>query len=225
MTLTEDFYDFEYHAEGAAASVLLVVIFLLYNLSTVFAVLQYVLQSVGMYTIAKRRAIRHPWLSWLPFGNLWILGCISDQYQYVTKGNTKNARKVLLVLSLLPGILGLAIMVGWGSLLFGFLAQSSEAATILATVLRYLGLLLLLAIVSVVLTVFTYKAQYDLYASCDPGKAVLFLILSIFIPVLIPFFVFCCRKKELGMPPRKTQPIQEETAAESPDFWENDTEE
>ena len=39
----------------------------------------YVLWSLGVYTIAKRRGIRKPWLSWIPVGNLWILGSISDQ--------------------------------------------------------------------------------------------------------------------------------------------------
>lgn len=29
----------------------------------------YIFESLGLYTIAKRRGIRHPWLSWVPLGN------------------------------------------------------------------------------------------------------------------------------------------------------------
>ncbi len=29
----------------------------------------YILSSLGFYTLAKRRGIRHPWLSWIPVAN------------------------------------------------------------------------------------------------------------------------------------------------------------
>ena len=54
------------------------------------SVVMYVLSSLGMYRIAQRRGIRNPWLSWIPVGNMWILGCISDQYQYLVKGKWRK---------------------------------------------------------------------------------------------------------------------------------------
>ncbi len=53
----------------------------------------YVLQALSLYSIAKRRGIGKPWLSWIPVANTWILGSISDQYQYVVKGKVRNKRK------------------------------------------------------------------------------------------------------------------------------------
>ena len=52
----------------------------------IFSVVTYVLTSLGLYTMAKRRMINHPWLSWVPVANMWILGSLSDQYRYVARG-------------------------------------------------------------------------------------------------------------------------------------------
>lgn len=43
-------------------------------------------------------------------------------------------------------------------------------------------------------------ALHDLYASCDPDKSILYVILSIMLPVYPVFILICCRK-DLGMPP------------------------
>ena len=37
-----------------------------------------VLSALALYTIAKRREIANPWLAWIPLGQAWILGSISD---------------------------------------------------------------------------------------------------------------------------------------------------
>jgi len=60
--------------------------------------------------------------------------------------------------------------------------------------------------VSIAVTVITYIALYDLFTSCDPKKNLLYLLLSIFVSITIPIFIFVCRNKELGMPPRKQNP-------------------
>ena len=45
------------------------------------AIVSYVLLAWGLFTIAKRRGINKPWLAWIPVVNVWMLGCISDQYR------------------------------------------------------------------------------------------------------------------------------------------------
>ena len=164
----------------------------------VFALLCYFLQSQGLYQIAKRRGIRNGWLTWIPVVNLWILGSISDQYQYVVKGRIKNRRKILLglriasvILSGFCGVIAFAIGIAAG------ITGNAEAL-----VLTMLTPVLVWAI-GVAATVVRFVAYYDLYRSCDPDDSVLLLVLSILFPVAIPFFVFSQRKKDQGMPPRK----------------------
>lgn len=175
-----------------------------YLLIFAFGVVSYILQSLGMYTIAKRRGIHNPWLAWLPVGNMWILGSISDQYQYVAKGRVRNRRKALI---------GLTIAMFLFSMIAGISAFASvftEAAGMDAGEVLFgasLGVVLItylvIAVISIVAVVIQYMALYDLYVSCEPSNGVLYLVLSIFVSVAMPFFVFACRKKDLGMPPRK----------------------
>lgn len=65
----------------------------------------YVLQAIGLYTIAKRRGIRHAWLAWVPVGFVWILGSISDDFKARLTGKLRNKRKVLLVLTVVLWVL------------------------------------------------------------------------------------------------------------------------
>lgn len=157
----------------------------------------YVLQSIGVYTIAKRRGIRSPWLSWVPVGNMWILGCIADQYQYVAKKKVTHRRTVLLGMTIGLTLVVLAVNVAQVATLF-----SGSGAQLGAYAAGSLMLALVSLVLSVVAAVFQYIAMYDLFASCDPGNALLFLLLSIFVSVSYPILLFICRNKDMGMPAR-----------------------
>ena len=64
------------------------------------SVAAYVLTSLSLYTIAARRQIANPWLSWIPVVRIWVLGSLSDQYRYVVKGQYKSKRKILIGLKI-----------------------------------------------------------------------------------------------------------------------------
>ncbi len=222
--IVDPYYNYEYDfssgaasaAEGAAGFALVFVL-VFYLLMFAFAVVTYILNALGVYTIAKRRGIHHPWLAWIPVADMWVLGSISDQYQYVAKGRTRSRRKVLLGLtigmlaSLIPMLASVVAAVV--SEVAG--AAASDAmlgASIAVMLLTYFALIIL----AIVLAVFQYIALYDLFASCDPGNAVTYLVLSIFLGVVMPFFVFISRNKDYGMPQRKPvqqtfQPVQQPT--------------
>ena len=108
-------YGFEYYfpdaMEGAAEGVLVGaagifagIFLIVYLLCMAFSVVSYVLSAVGMYRIAKRRGIHNAWLAWVPVGNGWLLGSISDHYQYVAKHKTTKRRRVLLILQLIAQV-------------------------------------------------------------------------------------------------------------------------
>lgn len=187
---------------------LFVMVFLL---MAVIGIGVYVLQSLSLYTIAKRRGIHKPWLAWIPVGNMWILGSISDQYQYVAKGNVRNRRKVLLWLI----VAMYALMIPVIGAQIGLTAQAimgyADAGAVGAAVLMGVCSLALVA-VSVTAAVFEYMAIYDLFRSCQPENSVMYLVLSIVFSITLPIFLFLCRNKDEGMPPRKqTRPAQLET--------------
>lgn len=189
---------------GAAFGIFMAIYLLVIFFSFLFSLVCYILQSLGLYTIAERRGIRNPWLAWLPLGNLWIAGSIADQYQYVAKGKIKNRRKALLALSI--GVFVICFF--W----VGALAASAIAQDEVAAITGIFGGTFLLMVIAVVLAVLEYIVYYDLFQSCQPGNSVLYLILAILFPVTLPIFVFVCRKKDLGMPPKKA-PAQEPVAS------------
>lgn len=200
--------DFDMFLEGGGG--FLFVFYLIYMLvALAISVGTYVMQSLSLYSIADRRGIRNPWLAWLPVGDAWILGCISDQYRYVVKGRVKSKRKALLVMNILMYVAFALIFVmafSMGLQSGGADLESPQTADMLRSALGLLALYLVLLGLAVAVTVVRYMALYDLYASCEPGNSVMYLVLSIFVSITQPIFMLVCRKKDLGMPPRKAQP-------------------
>lgn len=72
----------------------------------------------------------------------------------------------------------------------------------------YLALFVFIAIAAIV-SVFQYMAYFDLFRSSDPKKSLPYLLVSIFATYPLPFFVYSCRNKDLGMPPRTDDPLPE----------------
>ena len=173
----------------------------------------YVLRSVGLYSIAKRRQIRHAWFAWVPLVDQYLLGCVSDQYRYVVKGENRAKRRSLLVLSIICGlgIVAMEILLWYirGNLLS--MARDVGEMMLMNATMKYalvIGIVLLVfLILALIRGIVRLVALYDLYRSCDPENAVIYLVLNILSGTTVPFFIFFNRNKDLGMPPRKsTQP-------------------
>ena len=200
-----DEYYYGYDAmENAAAGVggfFVAFLLVFYLLMLGFCIATYILQSAGLYSIAKRRGIHHPWLAWVPVGYMWVFGSISDQYQYVAKGRVKNRRKVLLGLSIAMFAIAIVYFAASFSLILD--GVFGLGATMDAALAIWLMTYLVQSILLIVNVVFMYIALYDIYASCQPENSVLYLILSVFVNITMPFFIFALRKKDGGMPPRK----------------------
>ena len=79
--------------------------------SSLLGIASFVLSAIALYTIARRRGLNHAWLSWIPVANCWILGSLSDQYQYVVKGQNKSKRKVMLILNILIAVFSVTVSV------------------------------------------------------------------------------------------------------------------
>ena len=178
-----------------------------------FGIAAYVLRALGFYTIAKRRGINHPWMSWVPVLDLWVLGCISDQYRYVVKGQNKSKRKWLLGLNIALAVVYIVFFVFFGIMMFEVISgsisgldESMLLEELMGSMIGMLAATLPMMGLAIAVAVVRYIAMYDLYTSCSPQNNVLFLVLSIFFTVAEPFFVFFLRKKDGGMPPRRTAP-------------------
>lgn len=185
--------------------------------SSIISLAVYLFTALALYTIANRRGIKNPWLAWIPWGNMWILGSIADDYQMKVNGRKKARRKVLLGTSIATSILAMVVvalaivilvfifaaMLSGGELENLELSEDSTLVVGFAALGAALFSLPMLAL-AVWQAVFQFIALYEVYKSCDPGNAVLYLVLSIFISICQPVFLFISRNKDDGMP--KPQP-------------------
>lgn len=173
-------------------------------------IVSYVFTGIALYTMAERRGIKNAWFAWIPVLNMWILGSLSDQYRYVVRGEVRNRRKLLLILEISAALLGLVIAgIGiWLAsywLVSGFwgVPEYRLLQDVTGPVVALCGLAVPLLGVKCAQLLFSCMALYDVYASCDPENAVLFLVLSLVARITKPFFLFFSREKEKGMPPRR----------------------
>ncbi|MBQ2244498.1 MAG: hypothetical protein II320_01520 [Oscillospiraceae bacterium] len=183
-------------ALAGVVAIYLVFCFVILGLSLV----QYIFQSLGLYTIAKRRGISKPWLAWVPVGNVWIMGCISDQYQYVARGLNKNKRTLLMWLNVI-----MVVLLGlYTAFMVTMIIAQENGDYMMTGALGIMLLALVMFAVSVWYSILVYMAQFDLFRSAEPDNAVLYLVLSILIGGIVnAILVFICRNKDGGMPPRR----------------------
>lgn len=194
--------------------------------SSLLGIAAYVLTSLALYTIAKRRGIKNPWLSWIPVVKCWIVGSLSDQYRYVVKGEVKNKRKLLLTLHIINAVVGVVIAVAAIVMAVGAIRTAMGPydedllGTMIGSLVGVLALCLPLIGVSIAIKVIHYMAMYDIYTSCTPQNNVIFLVLSIIFGITEPFFLFFTRNKDDGMPPRRPEPqyVPHEEPWHNPEF-------
>lgn len=161
------------------------------------------LRAMSLYTISKRRGIANPWLSWLPFGQEWILGSISDQYIRAEWYRRKKRRWTLLILEMI-----LIAMYLW----YGFIferytvldvdySSGKPFYTIDANspgIPFKLGCIILI----IVTVIYYFICLNHIYYSCNPKNHSTFLALSLVLWPAQPILLFLDRKKDLGMPIR-----------------------
>ena len=158
-----------------------------------YAIVIYVLTAKSLYMIAQRREIANPWLAWVPVANGWLLGSISDQYKMRKYGYDPELRKTLLTFNI--------IVQACSTLINGFNLYNnaiSYGSMDMVSIVFLLILALAVLGIAIAASVYGYKAYYDIYASCKPNVAVLFLVLSIVTPAG-PFLLYACREDDGGL--------------------------
>ena len=194
------------------------------TLPTLISIAVYVFTALGLYTLAQRRGLRHPWLAWIPVANVWILGSLSDQYRYVVRGQVRSKRKALLTLNIISAVMGLVmtvvIVAAVIRCVFSFRGASETEIVnaLMGSIMGVLALCVPWAGVAIASAVLSYMALYDIYTSCDPANNTVYLVLSILFGFTQAIFLFLCRNRDDGMPPRRdTQPQYRQPAQEP---WE-----
>lgn len=199
-----------FDSEGMASNIgtaIFGIMFVVLGLVLAIAVVMYVFQSLGLYTIAKRRNISNYGLAWVPVVNMWIIGRLADQYDDARNGKNMKLRHVLLwvyIALYLIYIIFAVILFSWSfeiagaAMIFGGDLPMDMLTSSMGTFAGVGILSTVVSILSIVGVVFYFMALYRIYRSCSPKSSTVLTVLSILFSVIIPFALFSLRNKDLG---------------------------
>ena len=199
------FYDYDAALAGVMVGLLIV-----YFLALGAGVASYVLQALGLYTLADRRRLPNPWMAWIPYANYWLIGGIVDDYE-ATRGIKRKWRVVLLVLALI--VLACVILM----YIFLFITIFSTAMDLSfadsfymdeeAVITSVLGHVMLVYAFAIPMALAAQALQfcfmiciYKVYEYTVPEKAVKYLLLGLLVPMAQSICLFKCRKKGYERP-------------------------
>lgn len=176
-----------------------IALMLIYLLLFAVLIVSYVLQSLSLHTLARRRGIANPWLAWLPYANYWIIGSLARDYD---KQNSIKRRwdKTLLTLSIVffasyfliyIAIIVIAVMLAM-QVDNGVIHSEDASVTIILT---FFLLLMPIMIIATALQIITYICFFKIFESTVPDKALKYFLLSLLLPLAQPICLFLCRNK------------------------------
>ena len=190
-------------------------------ISSVVSLASYLLTAFGIYNMGKTLGVKNPWLSFIPFANVYAFGNIAEHY--IKRDGRPSAKfsKILLTLNIIILVLTLVLVT---ALLVGFVFEAisnpdinayfeseefASAASYTLVLPIVLGMFAICGL-AIAYMVVTYVALWRIYFIFDSETATVYLILSIFFNFLQPIFLFILRNRE----PQIFMPVpfaQEET--------------
>lgn len=139
-----------------------------------------ILSSYAVFRIGQGVGLRSAWLAWIPVGNLWVMGCIADDYQKLVKGRKSYLRWILP----LHGV--------WAVLLwFVSCTHGPMAEVLLSLADRVLLIPVLLSIGGIVAV---YTTLHRVYCYSSKRDATSYTVLGVLFSVTTPFCLWRAAK-------------------------------
>lgn len=159
----------------------------------------YLLHAFGLYRMAKRLGIPAPGLAFVPIVNVFTLGKIAETP--VNDKKTLPYGPLLLIFSIVQNVLAyvcvfrfVGSLIRYSDLYYDGIYDITEAE-IFALVGEFSLYIMLIALLAILYSIFTYIALYKTYKLFAPDNAALYLVLSILFRVATPIIIFCLRNK------------------------------
>ncbi|MDR2932875.1 MAG: hypothetical protein LBV27_07175 [Oscillospiraceae bacterium] len=195
-----DYYDYGYDFLMTFIGVFAVIMLVVIGVSLVM----YIFESLGLYHLAKNRGLANPWMAWVPFARIYMMGAITDDInRYESKGS--NYRFILLGGSILLNIISYIIIFAlWGSIFsyafrYGYGYEPGMMVAFLPLVNIFLSLL------NIAYTVVYLIALNKIFQCYSPRNSTLYTVLCVFFGFLRPIFLFTIRNNQ----PRWVAPPQQ----------------
>ncbi|MDO4608412.1 MAG: hypothetical protein Q4B40_04390 [Clostridia bacterium] len=189
-----------------AAGLLFIILIFVYLFLFAYLVFSYVMTSLSLMTIAKRRAVQNPWLAWVPVGNYWVLGAIITEYDG-RNGIKRRWDKVLLTLGIIFGACVVIFFIA--TIIFVVFAIGAQERPSLVGInvgaaaaagIWFFAAYIALILCSVAVSFIALVCYYKLFESTVPEKALKYFLLSFLCPFAAPICLFLCRNKGYEVP-------------------------
>lgn len=188
-------------------TLLLLVVVIVYFFILIGNLVNYILTSLSLYSIADKRNISSAWTAWLPVANYWCIGSIVD---YHGKLNNVNSywRKAMLTLAIIGGagfvasyVFLFVEMIGIASMSQDFEIMSEEAllSTTLGAILPFYFILLISAVVLGTASVCSTVCYYKIFEYLVPEKAIKYFLISMLVPFGLAGCLMKCKNSTVGV--------------------------
>ena len=153
----------------------------------------YILSSLGLMRLAKRRGISSPWLSWIPVGNTWITGSLVDEYDF--RNGFSRGWKHWLLWSTTATIVSLIWYTVESITVEELMQHYYNSAYIGIIALRLFICLIVLIIAGSITNGLNYVCMFKIYESTVPEKALKYFLISLLVPLGQPICLYLCSNK------------------------------
>ena len=185
-----------------------------FTISLLIGLALYLLESIGVYKMAKSAEIKNPWLAFIPVANGWVFGTIAEKYK--KKNGTKSARFGII----LPVLEGIVLIEAIALTIFTVISikeitgyaldavnTSSEMApeqfmSLIPVIILYFALMA----VSIAYAVVFFIALWRVYSSFDKPNATLYIVLSVVFTISVPIILFIIRNRKPEFDPHNNTP-------------------
>lgn len=174
------------------------------SFSSLVGIALYVLNGIGLYEMAKKMNFRNPWISFIPFANIFALGRIAERY--VKRDGTKSAKfSVILLGFYIVQFISIIIFIAF--LVFAVISliakaemaindDGSMALSMFNVVIPVIIFYFILLAVAVTYNILYYVAYWRIMSIFCSENATLFTVLSVLFSFLAPVFIFVNRNRE-----------------------------
>lgn len=160
------------------------------------AVALYVFHGLGLMGMAKTCNLRHPWMGFVPYANVYLMGELAE-----CAAQPGKKRIPWRHLALGGQLLYTALMIVWevmyGFKVFSLAARAGEVSDydMLKLLGRSFAFLAVVMLVGMAFSVLLYIIYWKIFNLFDAKHALLYLLLSIFVSAA-PVIFFLLRKRQ-----------------------------
>ena len=171
------------------------------------SVATYILTAIAVMKMGRKIRAGAPWLSWIPGPDAYALGRVADEDSR-RRGRPETKFRILLpiltglaaLLTALVVVMVIALAMGTIIAIFGgfydWVSGVDTTGTDMEGLAALVGLLILARILMLLLSIPRLIALWHVYRVFCPDRAILFLMLNIFVNVTIPVTLMIASARE-----------------------------